>query len=183
MKRIGTILCILLMVLASVLPLVAAEPVEKTEIVRTGMTLLGAAAGLGAGAAIALGFSLDAMDTPLSNTLLLTIPVAAAGAATGALTGRWIADAALANQPSPLFAILGGAWRGLFAGALVGSVTFTLNFLIAYPTLDVPEGYWGRFDYLPTIGLAIAAGGFWGGFYGVSIGGIAMPAISIYMEF
>ena len=147
------------------------------------MTVAGAAAGLAAGTSIGVGFSLDAIDTPLSNTLLLTIPVAAAGAAAGALAGRWIADVALRHQPSPLFAIVEGAGLGLVSGAFVGAIVFPLNFVIAYPLLEVPEGYWGRFDVPRTIGLAVLAGGFWGGFAGMLAGAVAVPLISLYVGF
>jgi len=161
------------------------EDVDPTdaEALRTGMTIAGAGIGLAIGTAIAIGFSLDAIDTPLSNTLLLTIPVAAAGAATGALAGRWMADVTLRNPPSPLFAIVEGAGLGAASGAFVGAVTFTLNFVIANELLEVPEGYWGKYDYLPTIGLGVVAGGFWGGFWGMLGGAIALPIVSLLMGF
>ncbi len=155
----------------------------KSDWLQTGMTLAGAVVGLGAGSAIALGFSQDAIDTPLSNTLLLTIPVAAAGAATGAWAGRWMADVVLNHQPSPLWAIVEGGGLGLISGALVGAVTFTLNFVLAHELLEVPEGYWGKFDYLGTVGMAALAGGFWGGFWGLVAGAASVPVLSIIMGF
>ena len=184
MKTIRACFCVLLMLGAIGLPLVADEPEQElAEWVRTGMTIAGAGIGLAAGATIAIGFSLDAIDTPLSNMLLLTIPVAAAGAASGALAGRWMADTALKHHPAPLFSILEGAWLGLFAGAFVGSITFSTNFAIAFPLLEVPEGYWGRFEYPQAVGMAIVAGGFWGGFFGMMAGAVALPAIAVVMEF
>jgi hypothetical protein len=183
MKPVRGFACILLTLSMATVSLVAKEPVDKLEAVQVGMTIAGAALGLGAGAAIGIGFSLDAIDTPLSDTLLLTIPVAAAGAATGALVGRWIANVALEHQPSPLFSIVEGAGLGFVSGAFVGAVVFPLNFVIAYPLLEVPEGYWGRFDYPQTVGMAVLAGGFWGGFAGLLGGAVAVPLISLYMEF
>ena len=42
---------------------------------RTGVTIVGAAAAsLAAGASIGIGFSLDAIDTPVPNALLLAVP-------------------------------------------------------------------------------------------------------------
>ena len=155
----------------------------KAEAVRTGMTLVSAGIGLAAGAGIGLGFSTDAIDTPLSNTLLLTIPVAAAGAAAGALAGRWMADVALRHRPSFLFSIVEGAGLGLVAGAVVGAATFPLNFVLAYPTLEVPEGYWGRFDYPQALGMAVVAGCVWGGIFGLMAGAIALPVIALFMGF
>jgi hypothetical protein len=184
MKRLGVFCCALLMLSASTLPILGDElDSDRTEVVRTGMTIAGAVAGLAAGASVGIGFSLDAIDTPLSNTLLLTIPVAAAGAATAALAGRWMAEVALRHQPSPLFAIIEGAGLGLVSGAFVGAVVFPLNFVIAHPLLDVPEGYWGRFDYPQTVGMAVLAGGFWGGFIGMLTGAVATPLISLVMGF
>jgi len=183
MKTLRAVLLISLVLLLPVLSLSADEPVDKAEIVQTSMTILGATAGLGAGAAIGLGFSLDAIDTPLSNTLRVTIPVAAAGAAAGALAGRWIADVTLRHQPSPLFSIIEGAGLGLVAGAFVGAVVFPLNFLLAYPILEVPEGYWGKFDYLPTIGMGIVAGAVWGGIFGSMAGAVTVPILSLLMGF
>jgi len=183
MRRFGAILCALLIVVPSLAIFGDEVDPDRAELVRTGMTIAGAAAGLAAGTSIGISFSLDAIDTPPSNTLLLTIPVAAAGAATGALAGRWMADVALRHQPSLLWSILEGAGVGLVAGAFVGGVTFTLNFTIAYHLLEVPEGYWGRFDYPKTIGMSVLAGGFWGGFFGMVGGAIALPIISLYMGF
>jgi len=183
MKRVGILGCVALLLAIPVLPTIG-EPTDKqVEVARAGMTIVGAAAGLAAGASIGLAFSADAIDTPLSNTLLLTIPVAAAGAAAGALAGRWMANVVLRHQPSPLFAILEGAGLGLVSGAFVGSLTFSLNFVIAYHVLEVPEGYWGRFDYPQTIGMAVLAGGFWGGFFGALGGAVAVPLISLALEF
>jgi len=147
------------------------------------MTIVGAAAGLVAGASIGISFSVDAIDTPLSSTLLVAIPVAAAGAATAALAGRWIADATLRDEPTPLAAILKGAGLGLVGGAFVGGIVFPLNFAIAHRLLDVPEGYWGRFEYPQTVGMAVLSGGFWGGFFGACAGAALVPIISLYMGF
>ena len=184
MKYIRVVVCTLLTLGIAWLALFADElDPERAEIVRTGMTIAGAAAGLVAGASVAIGFSLDAIDTPLSNTLLLTIPVAAAGTAAAAILARWMADVALHHQPSPLFSIIEGAGLGLVSGAIVGGIVFPLNFAIAYPILEVPEGYWGRFDYPQAVGMAILAGTFWGGFWGAMAGAGVLPIISLVMGF
>jgi len=184
MKAIGASGCVLLLLAALWLPVLGQEgDLEKAEVVRTGMTLVGAAAGLAAGSLIGIGFSTDAIDTPLSDTLSLTIPVAAVGAATGALAGHWMANVILKHQPSPLFAIIEGAGLGLLCGVFVGGITFAVNFAIAHPLLEVPEGYWGRLDYLPAMGMAVISGGFWGGFFGLLGGAGVVPLISLYMGF
>jgi len=183
MRQLGALACILLTILASSLPLLGNEiDPDRAEFVRTGMTIAGGAAGLATGASIGLGFSLDAIDTPLSNTLLLTIPVAAAGAATGALAGGWMANTVLRHRPSPLLAVLDGAWLGLIGGAFVGVVTFSLNFAIAQPLLEVPEGYWGN-PPIPPVAMAFVAGGVWGGIFGALGGAVVIPVIALVMGF
>ena len=181
MRRLSLALCALL--LAAPATTVIANDMDRAEHVRTGLTVAGAAAGLAAGASVGIGFSASAIDTPLSDALLLTIPVAAAGAAVGALAGRWIAGVILRRQPTPLPALLGGAGLGLVGGAFVGGIVFPLNFAIAYRLLDVPEGFWGRFDYPQAVGMAVVSGGFWGGFFGACAGAVAVPIVSLYMGF
>ena len=183
MKAIRVSLCIILMLLAIWLP-VLGEDVDplKDEWLRTGMTIACAGMGLAAGSAIGIGFSVDTIDTPLSNMLLLTIPVAAVGAATGALAGHWIADVVLKHQPSPLFSIVEGAGLGLVAGALVGALAFSTNFAIGYHVLEVPEGYWGE-PPIPMVAMALVAGGVWGGIFGAMAGAIALPIVSLIMNF
>ena len=182
MKRFGVLGSVLLMIALPAMT-VRGEPVdEHAEFLRVGMTIGGAAAGLLAGASIGLAFSANAIDTPLSSTLFLTIPVAAAGAAAGATVGRWIADVVLRHRPSPLLAVVEGAGLGLVAGAVVGGVTFSLNFAIAQPLLEVPEGYWGD-PPIPPVAMALVAGGFWGGFFGALGGAVVIPLISLLMGF
>jgi len=183
MKAIRVSLCIILMLLAIWLP-VLGEDVDplKAEWLRTGMTIAGAGIGLAAGSAIAIGFSVDAIDTPLSSMLLLTIPVAAVGVATGALAGHWIADVVLQHQPAPLWSIVEGAGLGAAAGAFIGALTFSTNFAIAYHILEVPEGYWGE-PPIPMVAMAVISGGVWGGIFGAMAGAVALPVISFVMGF
>jgi len=177
------IVCILLTLLVTWLPALSETPdPAKAEWVKTGMTIAGAGIGLAAGSAIGIGFSLDAIDTPLSDMLLLTIPVAAVGVATGALAGSWIADVVLRHQPSPLFSIIEGAGLGLVGGAFVGALTFATNFAIAYPILEVTEGYWGE-PPIPIVAMALVAGGVWGGIFGAMAGAVALPIIAMLMGF
>jgi len=55
--------------------------------------------------------------------------------------------------------------------------------VIAHEILNVPEGYWGRFEDLPTLGLALLAGGFWGSALGATAGAVAVPILSLMMGF
>ena len=183
MNRIRVIACILLTLLVTWLPALSETPdPAKAEWLRTGMTIACAGLGLAAGSAIAIGFSLDTIETPLSNMLLLTIPVAAVGAATGALAGRWMADVALKHQPSLLFSIVEGAGLGAAAGAFVGALTFATNFALAYPILEVTQGYWGE-PPIPMVAMALVAGGVWGGIFGAMAGAVSLPIIAMLMGF
>jgi len=183
MKAIRVSLCIISMLLAMWLP-VFGEDVDplKAEWLRTGMTIACAGMGLAAGSAIAIGFSVDTIDTPLSNMLLLAIPVAAVGAATGALAGHWIADVVLKHQPSPLWSIVEGAGLGAATGAFIGALAFSTNFAIGYHVLEVPEGYWGE-PPIPMVAMALVAGGVWGGIFGAMAGAVALPVITLLMGF
>ncbi len=184
MKILRVGVCSALILLGVWLPVLAQDTsVDNEELLRTGLTLGVAAIGLGIGASIALGFANDAIDTPLSDTLLLAIPVAAVGAASGALAGHWMANVVLRTRPAPLFSILEGAGLGLVSGAAVGAITFTVNFAIAQPILEEPEGYCGRYDYLPTLGLSLAAGGLWGGLAGLAGGAVILPIIYLALHF
>ena len=69
------------------------------------------------------------------------------------------------------------------SGAFVGGIVFPLNFVIAYRLLEVPEGYWGRFDYPQTVGMAVCAGGLWGGFFGMLAGAAVLRVVSLIMNF
>jgi len=183
MKAIRVSLCIILMLLAIWLP-VLGEDVDplKAEWLRTGMTIASAGIGLAAGSAIGIGFGLDAIETSLSNMLLLAIPVAAVGTATGALVGYWIADVVLKHQPSFLFSIVEGAGLGAAAGVFIGALTFSTNFAIGYHTLEVPDGYWGE-PPIPMVAMALVAGGVWGGIFGAMAGAVVLPIVSVIMSF
>lgn len=180
MKRMREVVCLLLVVLMLGMSIHASDvPPDKEEIVRTGMTLFGAVLGLGIGPFL----NPSPEGTPWSDLLLISIPAAAAATAAGALVGRWIAEVTLAREPSLLFSPILGAGLGAAGTAFVGGVSFSLAFAIGIPTLDVPEGYWGPFDYPQAMGMSFIAGAFWGGLLGVPIGAVTVPIISLYMGF
>jgi len=180
MKSLRVVICILLATLIVCLSVLGNDlSPDKAELVRTGMTLFGAVLGLGIGPFL----NPSPEGTPWSNLLLVSIPTAAAATATGALVGRWIAEVTLARESSLLFSPILGAGLGAVGTAFVGGVSFSLAFAIAIPTLDVPEGYWGPFDYPQAVGMSFVAGAFWGGLLGVPIGAVTVPIISVYMGF
>ena|GEM_PF-524824 len=180
MKKLRFVICILLVILIPSLSILANDVrPEKEEIVRTGMTLFGAALGLGIGPFL----NPSPEGTPWSNLLFVSIPTAAAATATGALVGRWMAEVTLAREPSLLFSPILGAGLGVVGTAFVGGVSFSVAFAIGIPTLAVPEGWWGPFDYPQAVGMSFLAGAFWGGLLGVPIGAVTVPIISLYMGF
>lgn len=179
MRHVRILSCMILMAGIAWLPLAAEElDADRAGMVRSGMTIAGAGIGLVAGSAIGIGFSLDAIDTPLSDMLFVTLPVAAVGTAAGALAGRWMIDRVLRDQPSVLFSVVEGAGLGLAAGALVGALTFATNYVLASSILDVPEGYWGN-PPIPRVAMALVAGGVWGGMLGAVIGAVAIPFVTL----
>lgn len=184
MKRRTRSLYLILSIALLCVPAMAEEPTPLAEEgARTGLTIAGATLGVLGGTATALGFSAQAVDTPLSSALLVTIPVAATGAATGALAGWWIAEATLTLRPSLLLAPILGAGLGALGGAFVGALTFPVMAAIAIPTLTVPEGFWGDFETLEAIGMAVLSGGVWGGIAGIAIGAVSVTILSAIMGF
>lgn len=154
----------------------------RAELVRTLMTVGGAAIGMGVMSATA--FSLVPEGTSISDRLVVAIPSAALAAGLGAFTGRWIADITLRLRPPLAVSPLVGAGLGAAAGALVGGVGFAVAIAIAMPTVSAPPGYWGRgFTYLQAVGMGLVAGALWGGLAGLPTGAAAVPIISVYMGF
>jgi len=183
MKAIGVFASALFLAAAACMPTLAEVSDDtRAERLRSVLTIVGAGTGLAAGAAIGIAFSSDAIGTPLSDALLLTLPVAAVGTATGALAGYWIADVVLRHPPKPLFAIIEGGGLGAAAGAFIGALTFAANLAIGYHVLEVPDGYWGE-PPIPMLGMALVAGGFWGGAFGMVAGAIVLPMISLIMGY
>ncbi|MCK4599664.1 hypothetical protein KAU37_07615 [Candidatus Bipolaricaulota bacterium] len=182
MKRIRMLICLLMVALVPGLSVIGNDlPADKVERVRTGTTLLGAVLGLGGG--IATGLGLVPAGTPLSESLLVAIPVAAMATVTGALASRWIAEMALVRQPSLLASPFLGAGLGLVGCAVAGGISFALAAAIAIPTVAAPEGYWGVFNYPQAVGMGFLAGALWMGLAGIPIGGVIVPIISLYMGF
>ena len=180
MKRaINKGLCLLTAATFLVLPVCGSDlPEDKAERVRTWMTIGGAVLGLGIGVAGTL--DLIPQDTPLSDSLLVIVPGAAATAATAALAGRWIAETTLALRPTLAFSPLVGAGLGMLGGAFSGGVSFALAMAIAIPATDVSVG---DFGYLQAIGMAALGGALWGGIAGVPTGAVTVPIVSLVMGF
>lgn len=182
MKRIRVLICFLMVILVPGLSVIGnGLPADKVERVRTGMTLLGAVLGFGGG--IATGLGLVPAGIPLSESLLVAIPVAAMATVTGALASRWIAEMTLVRQPSLLASPFLGAGLGFVGCAVAGGLSFALAAAIAIPTVTAPEGYWGVFNYPQAVGMGFLAGAFWMGLAGIPIGGVIVPIISLYVGF
>lgn len=181
MKRIRAVICILMMALIPGLSVSGNDlPAEKVERVRTGMTIFGAILGLGIGSVL----NPSPLGIPLSSALRIVIPVAATAAATGALASRWIAEMTLVRRPSLILSPFLGAGLGAAGSAVVGAISFALAAAIAIPTVEAPEGWWGRFNYPQAVGImGFLAGGFWGGLLEIPLGALSVPIISLYMGF
>ncbi len=182
MDHLRKVICIILATLLPVLPVVGNDIAsEKAETVRNALTIGSAVISLAIVAPNA--YFLCPEGTPISNRLLVTIPVSGMAIAAGAFAGRWVADIALQLKTSPWFSPVVGAGLGFIGSALTGGISFALAFAIAMPVVEAPAGYWGDFTYLQAIGMAFVAGAFWGGVAGVPIGAITIPIVSVYMGF
>ena len=155
-------------------------PSDRVRRVRTVTIICGALFGLGAGISTALG--LVPHGTPLSDSILVLIPVTIISIITSALASRWIAEVALAFRPSMRLSPFLGAWLGFIGSAIAGGISFAVAFLAAIPTVTVPDGYWGRFNYPQAVGMGFLAGAFWVGLAGIPIGAIVVPVIVAYVR-
>ena len=180
MKKVRVAICLVAIVSALGNAFWAGEVPETTaEAIRNGSMLVGGLVGLVAGPLLIP----IPEDTPLSERLLVTIPVTAATVASSVMVARWIADTTMAVEPTLLLSPVLGAGLGLAGGALVGAIGFPLAVLLAVPTVNVPEGYWGDMTPLQTVGMGLLAGGFWGGVTGLPVGALSSFLISLVMGF
>jgi len=167
----------------------------KAETVRTGLRIVGAGMGMVGGSAFSVRISLQLLEAPMFDAVALALPVAAVGAATGALAGRWIGDVVLSSRPSPWFAMLEGAGLGLLSGLFVGASTVSTCAVLSLPrfldrierledaqaasTPDVSSAS----DVLGYASLAAFLGGGRGAGVGLISGVCLVPLISLYMGF
>ena len=182
MKLLRSVMCIILAGLMPALPAIGEDlQPSKADAVRTWMTVGSSLLSLGVAGSTA--FFVCPEGTPLSNSLLVAIPVSGVAAAAGAVAGRWIADTTLGMRPSGFLSPIVGAGLGALSGAFVGGISFALTFVIAYAVVEVEPGYWGSFNYPQTVGMGLLAGAFWGGLVGIPAGAVAVPIVSFYMGF
>jgi hypothetical protein len=179
MKQVRKLICVLMAALLPGMSVIGSElPPGKVEAVRRGMTICGGGLGLAVG--IFSAIDLIPADTPLSNSLLVAIPLTAITVTTGALAGRWIADRALAIRPSLLFSPVVGTGLGMLGAGLAGGVSFAIGMAIAVPAVGVSTG---SLNYPQSIGMGFVAGAVWGGIAGIPVGAVMVPIISLYMGF
>ena len=179
MRQIRMVICILMVALIASLSVVGNDlPSDRPEQVRAGMTICGALLGLG----IAIPAALDVIpsDTPLSDSLLVVVPVAAVTTTTILFASRWIAEVTLSLEPSLLSSPFLGAALGLVGGAFAGGISFALGMSLAIPIVNVSTG---SLNYPQSIGMGFLAGALWGGIFGIPAGALAVPIISLYMSF
>lgn len=182
MKLLRNVVCVILAALMPALPAIGEDlQPSKVDAVRAWMSVGSSLLALGIAGSSA--FFVCPEGTPLSDLLLVAIPVGGVAAAAGAMAGRWIADTTLGMKSSGLMSPLLGAGLGALAGAVVGGISFALTVAIAVPIVDAPPGYWGQFNYPQAIGMGFLAGAFWGGLIAIPAGAVAVPIISFYMGF
>lgn len=171
------------------------DDAAKAETIRTGLKMVGAGMGLVGGSAFSVRISTDLLEAPALDTVALALPVAAVGAATGALVGRWIGNVVLSSRPSPWFAVLEGAGLGLLSGILVGVSTVSTCAVVSLPrfldrierledtqTASTPEMS-SASDVLGYASVAAFLGGGRGASVGVISGACLIPLVSLYMGF
>jgi len=154
---------------------------DRENRVRTVLTFICAAAGLGSGIYLSISFvSHSPYTLSLADRLYAVVPTTVAFTVTSALAGRWLADRSLSMKPSLLLSPLVGAGLGAAACAFVGAVSFPiLGALGTSARIGVSSGVEG----LAMVGMGVLAGAFWGGLMGVPVGAVALPLVSLYMSF
>ncbi len=154
---------------------------DREARVRTALTLIGAAAGLGSGIFLSISFlSYSPHTLSLVDILYLLVPSTLVFTVTGTLAGRWLANRSLSFKPSLLLSPLVGAGLGAAAFAFVGAVSFPiLGTLATSARIGVSSGIEG----LAKVGMGILAGALWGAVIGVPLGAITVPLVSLYMGF
>jgi len=154
---------------------------DREAQVRTALTLIGAAAGLGSGIYLSISFlSYSPHTLSLVDMLYVAVPTTLAFTVTSTLAGRWLANRSLSLKPSLLLLPLVGAGLGALACSFVGAVSFPiLGILGTSARIGVSSGVEG----LAMVGMGVLAGAFWGAVTGVPLGAVTVPLVSLYMGF
>jgi predicted acyltransferase len=154
---------------------------DREDRVRTALTLIGAAAGLGSGMFGSISFlSYSPHTLSLADMLYVAVPSTLAFTVTSTLASRWLANRSLSLKPSLPLSPLVGAGLGAAACAFVGAVSFPiLGALGTSARIGVSSGVEG----LAMVGMGVLAGAFWGAVTGVPLGAVTVPLVSLYMGF
>ena len=154
---------------------------DREDRVRTILTLIGAAAGLGSGIYGSISFiSYSPHTLSLADMLYVAVPSTVAFTVASTLAGRWLANRILSFKPSLLLSPLVGAGLGAAACAFIGAVSFpVLGTLGTSARIGVSSGVEG----LAMVGMGILAGALWGAVTGVPVGAVTAPLVSLYMGF
>jgi len=192
MKAWKTFCCVLAILATVWLPVFGElSQDDKADLVRAGMAITGAGIAVVGGSALSLRVSLMGLETSTIDAIALALPVAAVGAVTGAMAGRWVADVVLRTAPPPLFAIVEGVGLGLLGGIFVGAATVTTGAVMLLPRLSalLEAGEEPIELGLPApaaltyTAIALILGAERGAILGSVAGCALVPLVSLYMGF
>jgi hypothetical protein len=127
--------------------------------------------------------NMSGVHGPLWKNILTGVPSSVIGGYVGYKTSEWATKQILKGNPKPGKAIL----KGAFYGGIDGAVTFTASLIplliIGHYMETIEFNFDGDAILLQVIGAAVLGGIGYGGMFGVSLGIIYGPTLSIYMKF
>jgi len=127
--------------------------------------------------------NMSGVHGPLWKNIVTGIPSSLIGGYVGYKTSEWATKQILKGNPKPGKAIL----KGALYGSIDGAITFTASMVPLLVIGQYMETIQFNFDsdaiLFKVIGTAILGGMGYGGFFGVTIGIIYGPSLSIYMKF
>ena len=122
-------------------------------------------------------------NEPLWKNVVTGMPSSLIGGYVGYKTSEWVTQQILERNPKPGKAIL----KGALYGSIGGAITFTASVVPLFVIGDYMKTIEFNFDseemVLGLIGSSILGGIGYGGTFGLAIGIVYGPSLSIYMKF
>ena len=120
---------------------------------------------------------------PLWKNIVTGVPSSLIGGYVGYKTSEWATKQILKGNPKPSKAILKGALYGGIGGAITFTASVVPLFVIGHYMETIQFNFDGDEMLFGLIGASILGGIGYGGTFGVAIGIIYGPSLSIYMKF
>jgi hypothetical protein len=120
---------------------------------------------------------------PLWKNIVTGVPSSVIGGYVGYKTSEWATKQILKGNPRPAKAMLKGALYGGINGAITFTASMVPLIIIGHYMETIDFNFESDAMILNLIGISILGGIVYGGFFGITIGIIYGPSLSIYMDF